>query len=130
MNRMRESRLRLLLYLHEVEGAAQMAFQILTIYDRVEEAVLQEKLRPLEAFRQLLADGLLDHPGAGETDQRVRFGDVEVAQHGKAGGHATGGGIGEHGDERHPGVIKASQGSRNFGQLHQAHDAFHHARTA
>ena len=31
MNRMRESRLRLLLHLHEVEGAAQIALQILTI---------------------------------------------------------------------------------------------------
>ena len=35
----------------------------------VHKAVLLLEFRPLEALRQCLADGLLDHPGAGEADQ-------------------------------------------------------------
>ena len=38
----------------------------------------------LEAFGQLLADGLFDHPRAGEADQRPGLGDVDVAEHGEA----------------------------------------------
>ena len=52
----------------------------------------------LEAFRQLLADGLLDHARAGEADQRAGLGDVHVAQHRIGRGDAAGGRIGEHDD--------------------------------
>ena len=50
----------------------------------------------LEAFRQLLADGLLDDARAGEADQRAGLGDLDVAQHGVGRGDAAGGRIGEH----------------------------------
>ena len=46
--------------------------------------MLQQKFRTLKAFRQLLADGLLDDARSGKADQRAGFGDVEIAQHGEA----------------------------------------------
>ena len=52
----------------------------------------------LEPFRQLLADGLLDHARAGKADQRAGLGDMHVAQHGIGRGDAAGGRIGEHDD--------------------------------
>jgi hypothetical protein len=60
--------------------------------------VFEEELGALEAFGELLADGLFDDAGAGEADERAGFGDVEVAEHGEAGGDAAGGGVGEDAD--------------------------------
>jgi len=60
----------------------------------------------LETVRQLLADGLLDDPGAGETDQRPRLGDLHIAQHAVGCRHAAGGRIGEHHDVGLPGLAQ------------------------
>ena len=64
----------------------------------VHKALLQEELRPLEALGQLLADGLLDHPGAGEPDEGPGLGQNDIPQHSEAGRHAARSGIGENGD--------------------------------
>ena len=53
-------------------------------------------IRRAGSLGQLLADGLLDHPRAGEADQRAGLGDVDVAQHGEGGGDAAGGRVGQH----------------------------------
>ena len=66
--------------------------------DLVDHALLDQEFRALEARRQGLADGLLDHPGAGEADQGAGLGQVHVAQHGVGGGDAAGGRVGEHHD--------------------------------
>src|SRR5699024_3508010 len=63
--------------------------------DGVHKAVLQQVLCRLEAFGQFFADGLLDDPGPRKADQRARLGQHDVAQAGKAGGDAAGGGVGE-----------------------------------
>ena len=42
---------------------------------RIDHAVLEQVLRALEALRQLLADGVLDHARAGEADDGVGLGD-------------------------------------------------------
>ena len=60
---------------------------------RLDHSVFYKKLRPLKAFGQLLTDGLFDDARAGETDQRSRFRDVEIAQHGKTCRDAAGRGI-------------------------------------
>src|SRR5207245_6430391 len=52
----------------------------------VDEAVFKHKLRALKTVREFLADGLLDDARAGETNQRAGLRDVEVAEHGEAGG--------------------------------------------
>src|SRR2546426_253121 len=64
------------------------------------------------------------------ADERAGFGDVEVAEHGEAGGDPAGGGIGEDGNERQPGFVEAGERGGNLGELHQADSAFHHARAA
>ena len=98
--------------------------------DRVEKALFHQELTALETLRQFLADGLLDHARAGKANQRAGFGNVEVAQHGKAGGDAAGGGVGQHADVRHLGVIQAPEGGADLGHGHQADGAFHHACAA
>src|SRR5271167_1013601 len=70
-------------YLHEVQRARDVVPEIAAMHDGVEHAVLEEKFAALEAFGQLLADGLLDHTRPGEADERSRFGDVQIAQHGE-----------------------------------------------
>ena len=68
----------------------------------VHHAVLAQVLRALEAVRQLLADGLLDHARAGKADQRAGLGEVHVAQHRVGGGDAAGGRVRQHHDVGEP----------------------------
>ena len=60
--------------------------------------MFQEVLGTLKPFRQLLLQGLLDDPGAGEADDRPRLGDDDVPQHGEAGRNPAGGRIGKNGN--------------------------------
>ena len=48
-------------------------------HHRVHKAVLLLELRPLEALRQGLADGLLNDTGPGEADKRTGFGQNNVS---------------------------------------------------
>src|ERR1035438_4476681 len=96
----------------------------------VEEAFFEEELGALETFRKFLADGLLDDAGACEADEGSGFGDVEVTQHGEAGGDAAGGGISEDADLGHLCFVELREGGGDFGHLHEADYAFHHARSA
>src|SRR5712692_4324553 len=92
--------------------------------------MLEKKLGALKSFGELLADGLLDHAWAGETNERAGLADVEVAEHGEAGGDAAGGGISQHGDVGQLFVVEPGERGGNFGELHEADGAFHHARAA
>ncbi len=92
--------------------------------------MLQQELGALEAFREFLADGLLDDARAGEADERAGFGDVEVAEHGEAGGDAAGGGVGEDADVGDAGVVHLGESGGDLGELHEADDALHHACAA
>ena len=97
---------------------------------QVEHAALEQELAALESVGQLLPDGLLDDARAGESDQRLRLGDVEIAQHRKARGHAAGRGIGEDRDVGQPRAIEPRQRRGDLRHLHQRQRAFHHARAA
>src|SRR4051794_33519359 len=66
---------------HESQGARQRRFHLAAIDDQVEHAVIHEEFASLESLRQLLADGLFDDARSRESDQRLRFRDVQVAQH-------------------------------------------------
>ncbi len=109
---------------------ATVAFSSARWHDEVEEAVLEQELAALEPFGKALADRLLDDARAGEADQRAGLGDVEVAEHGEAGGDAAGGRVGEHRDVGHAGVAQAGERRRDLGHLHQRQDALLHARAA
>ena len=63
--------------------------------DPVEEAVLEQELGALEARRQLLGDRPGRDARAGEPDQRVRLGDVDVAEDGERGEDAAGRRVGQ-----------------------------------
>src|SRR3989441_3772785 len=114
----------------QVERVGDVGLQVFARDDGIEKAVLQQELGGLKTLGQLLANGLLDDARAGETDQRAGLGDVQITQHGVAGGHAAGGGVGEHGYVRHARLVQAGQRRRNLGELHQANRAFHHPRAA
>ena len=104
--------------------------QLVPVHHHVDHAVLDQIFGALEAFRQFLADGLLDDARAGEADQRAGLGDLHVAQHGVGGGDAAGGRIGEHDDV---GLLRLAQHlhrDRGARHLHQREDAFLHARAA
>ena len=109
---------------------AIVAFMLAAIDDEVEHAVLDEELAALEPLRQLLPDRLLDDARAGEADERLRLGDVQIAEHREARGDAAGRRIGQHRDERQPRAIEPRQRRRDLGHLHQRQRAFHHARAA
>src|SRR5437879_10357151 len=104
----------------QVEGAGDKRLELLAVDHGVEEAVFEQEFGTLKAFGEFLADGLLNDARAGKTNERARFADVEVAEHGKAGGDAARGGISEDGDIGQLFVIEAREGGGNFGELHQA----------
>src|ERR1035437_8305243 len=112
----------------KLQSANEVGLQFAAMDDGVEEAFFQQELGALKAFGELLADGLLDDAGAGEADESAGFGDVEVAKHGEAGADAAGGGIGEHADVGDFSAVQLRQGGGDFGHLHEAHHALHHAR--
>src|SRR5690606_2826568 len=61
--------------------------------DFVHLAVLEEELRGLEAFGQILPDRLLDDPLARKADHRTGLRQDHVALHGEGGGDPAGGGV-------------------------------------
>ena len=68
--------------------------------DAVDIAVLQQELARLEALGELDANGGLDGPRSGETNQGLRLGKNDVAERGEARRDATHRGVGEHRDEQ------------------------------
>ena len=111
---------------HPDQGVAQLVAG----HHLIHKAVLQLELAALEPGGQLFADGLLNDAGPGKADQRPRLGQHDVAQACKAGGHAAGGGVGEHADVQPASGGKALDGGAGLGHLHQAENALLHAGTA
>src|SRR5436309_7300410 len=56
--------------------------QMMAMDDHIDHAVLLEIFGALEAVGEFLADGLLDDARPGKADERTRFGNVDVAEHG------------------------------------------------
>ena len=99
-------------------------------HDPVDEAVLEQELRALEAGRQLLGDGAGGHARAGEPDQRVGFGDVDVADRRERGEHAAGRRVGQDRQERDAAGAQALERGEGLGQLHQGQRALLHPGAA
>src|SRR6266576_3269669 len=114
----------------EMRRSVESSSQTSMAKDGFEKTVLQQEFGALKSFGEFLADGLLDHARTGKPDERAGFPDVEVAEHGEAGGDAAGGGIGEHRDIGQLFVVEPGEGGRYFRELHEADGAFHHARAA
>src|SRR5213594_3987977 len=100
----------------QVEGAGDKRLELLAVDHGVEKAVFEQEFGALKAFGEFLADGLLDDARARKADERAGLADVEVAQHGEAGGDATGGGIGKDGNVGQLFVIKPCESGRDLGE--------------
>src|SRR5260370_4535788 len=114
----------------QVKGAGDKGFEVLAVDDGGEKAVLEQEFRALESFGEFLANGLLDDARTSKSNERAGLANIEVAEDGETGGNATSGGIGEHGNVGQFFVVEAREGRGNFGELHEADGAFHHARAA
>src|SRR5262245_4592254 len=114
----------------ERENTAERVFEVAPLDDQVELAVREQEFRPLKALGKRLANRLGDDPRAGESDQRARLGENNVAEHREARGDAAGGGIGEDRDVRQAAGAEPLERSRGLGHLHQREDALLHPRAA
>ena len=116
--------------LEEREQRRDLGAQLGPLDDPVDEAVLEQELGALEAVGQLPADRPGGDPRAGEADQRVRLGEVDVAERRERGEHAAGRRVGHDRDERHAGQPQALDRGHGLGQLHQGQRALLHPRAA
>ncbi len=115
---------------HQVAQPGERRFQLMAMHDHVDHAVGEQIFGALEAIRQLLADGLLDHARAGKADQRTGLGEMNVAQHRVRRSDAAGGRVGQHHEIGQPFLAQALHRDRRARHLHQRQDAFLHARAA
>ena len=67
---------------HPDDGDEFVASSVPRVGHPVEHPVVEQVFGALEAFGQLFANGLFDHAGAREADERVGFGDLHITQHG------------------------------------------------
>src|SRR5262249_13849537 len=72
--------------------------QVAAVNHHIDHAVVPEMLCALEAVGQFLADGLLDDPRAGKTDERARLSDMNISEHRVGGGNSAGGRVRQHDD--------------------------------
>src|SRR5689334_8604728 len=68
----------------EAQHPYDYVLELAPVDDHVEHPVFEQELAALKTVWQLLADRLLDHARPGKSNQRLRFGDVDVPQHRKA----------------------------------------------
>ncbi|MPL60817.1 hypothetical protein SDC9_06379 [bioreactor metagenome] len=108
----------------------QLLAQFLAVGDAVEHAVVEQVFGALEALGQLLADRLFDHARAGKADQRIRFRDLHVAEHGIGRRDAARRRVGEHDDIGQVRFLQHLHRNGGARHLHQAEDAFLHPRAA
>src|SRR6266508_4334574 len=75
---------------HEPKRARERGFHVASIDDEIEHAALDEEFTALESLGELLPDRLFDDAWARESNQGLRFADVEIAEHREAGRDAAG----------------------------------------
>src|SRR3990172_995875 len=119
-----------LLFHEELQHLSQRSMHFPPGNDHIHHAVLQEKLRPLKTRGKLLFDRLFDNARSRKTDEALRLGENDVAEHGEARGNSAEGGIGEHGDERQPCLAEHGDRRRGLGHLHKREYPFLHPRAA
>src|SRR4051812_8682035 len=65
----------------EVYQPRDLAAQVFSVDDEVDEAVVPEEFAALEAFGELDLDGVPNRARSGEADEGLGLGDDEVAEH-------------------------------------------------
>mmetsp|Transcript_23022 Transcript_23022/g.38983 ORF Transcript_23022/g.38983 Transcript_23022/m.38983 type:complete len:326 (+) Transcript_23022:3610-4587(+) len=96
----------------------------------VQHPVIQQIFGPLKPLGQFLADGLLDHAGTCKANQCIWLGNMYIAQHRIGRGHAPGCGMRQHNDVGQARLFQHLHSHGRTGHLHQAQDAFLHARAS
>src|SRR5436190_22474284 len=102
-------RLGLSVLTHEVQRMQDEVSQVFSFDNRIEHPVLEQELRALKAFGQLLFYRLLNHARSCKSDLRTRLGYIEVSQHREAGCDSAGSPVSEHGYERKASFIPPPQ---------------------
>src|SRR5574344_687879 len=113
-----------------IEHFREELLEILAFDDLVDEAVLLEIFGGLEVGRKLLVNRVLDHAPSGESDQRLRLGDVDVAEHRIRRAHAARGGIGQDAHVGKPRFLEARDRRGRLRHLHERENALVHAGAA
>ena len=116
--------------LQQVEQPRQRRAHLEAVHHLVDHAVRQQILGALEAFGQLLADGLLDHPRPREADHRPGLGQMDVADHGEGRGDAARGRVGQDHDVGQARLLDLLHRHRGPCHLHQGQRALLHPRPA
>ena len=111
----------------ETDQVGQGGSQLGARHDQIDEPMVLEIFRGLEPFRQFFPQGLLDHPPPRKADQSLGLSQDQIPQHGEAGRHPTGGGMGKKGQIEQASAAMPFQGPGDLGHLHQAEHAFLHA---
>ena len=111
----------------EVEDLLELVHQFRSSHNAIDLAALEQELGGLEALRELLTDGGLDHTWAGEADQGLRFGQQHVAHGRPRRRDASGRRVGQHADEQSPGGVESLQRGTGLRHLHQRERALVHA---
>ena len=104
-------------------------FQITTLNNGVDEAMLKRKLCRLESFGQRLFDGVLDYTTASKTDKRMGLGNNDVALHGERSRYATCGGIGDNRYIQQTRTTVTLDCGADLTHLHQGHKTLLHTGT-
>lgn len=68
---------------HDRQERCNAIPHIAPIQDHIDGAVFNQKLAPLESFRERLAYRLFDHAWSRKPDEGVRFGNINISEHGE-----------------------------------------------
>ena len=110
------------------EQGRDLPLQLEAADDAVDHAVREQELGALKAGRELLPNRLLDDARTGEADERALLGEVHLPEEREARRDAARGWVEEHAEVGKPRVPVALERRDGLGHLHQAEDAFLHAR--
>src|ERR1035437_3542646 len=114
----------------EPEKRDDLVAKLGAVNDPIHEPVAEPELRALVAGRQLFADGARGNAITGETDERIRLGEVDVTDDRERGEDAAGRGIGHDRDEWDPGGPDQLDDAHRLDELHQGVRALLHAGAA
>ena len=113
-----------------LQETGHRGLHLLSLQNPVDDPLLHQKFRSLEALGQLLADGLGDNPGTGKADESSGLRQDDISQHGKAGSHSSGGGVRENRQVEKPGVRMLFHCGRGLCHLHQGDNSLLHSGSA
>ena len=108
-----------------VDHASDFGLQLCSSHDAIDESMLQQELTGLKPFGQLDADGRFDGTRPSKADQRLRFGEHDVAQRRETGGDAAHRRIGQYGNKQTGRVVDNEPAQRRLSPSASATESPH-----